>query len=61
MELTLLGLGKEAVCAESPEDFSDMLLVGGHVSGVDEDIVQVYYSIMQTSKRSEKTVFMKHW
>ena len=44
MELTLLGLGEEAVCAESPEDFLDMLLVGGHVSGVDEDVVQVYYN-----------------
>ena len=43
MELTLLRLGKEAVCAELPEDFSDMLLVGGHVSRVDEDVVQVYY------------------
>ena len=42
MELTLLGLGEEAVCMESPEDFSDKLLVGGHVSGVDEDVVQVY-------------------
>ena len=44
MELTLLRLGKEAVYIESPEDFSDMLLVGGHVSGVDEDVVQVYYN-----------------
>ena len=43
MELTLLRLGKEAVCTESLEDFSDMLLVGGHVSGVDEDVIQVYY------------------
>ena len=42
MELTLLGLGEEAICAELPEDFSDMLLVGGHVSGVDEDVIQVY-------------------
>ena len=32
VELTLLGFDKEAVCMESPEDFSDMLLVGGHVS-----------------------------
>ena len=39
MELTLLGLGEEAVCTELLEDFSDMLLVGGHVSRVDEDIV----------------------
>ena len=44
MELTLLGLGEEAVCMESLEDFSDMLLVGGHVSGVDENVVQVYYN-----------------
>ena len=43
MELTLLGLGKEAICVESPEDFSDMLFVGGHVSRVDEDVVLVYY------------------
>ena len=43
MELTLLGLGEEAVYAELSEDFSDILLVGGHVSGVDEDVVQVYY------------------
>ena len=43
MELTLLRLGEEAVCVESPENFSDMLLVGGHVSGVDEDAIQVYY------------------
>ena len=42
MELTLLGLGKEAVCIESPEDFLDMLLVGGHVSRVDKDVIQVY-------------------
>ena len=44
MELTLLKLGKEAVCAESLEDFLDMLLVRGHVSGVDEDVIQVYYN-----------------
>ena len=44
MELTLLRLSKEAVCAELLVDFSDMLLVGGHVSGVDEDVVQVYYN-----------------
>ena len=44
MELTLLGFGKVAICTESLEDFSDMLLVGGHVSGVDEDVVQVYYN-----------------
>ena len=43
MELTLLRLGEEAVCVELAEDFSDMLLVGGHVSGVDEDVIQVYY------------------
>ena len=41
VELTLLGLGKEAVYTESPKDFLDMLLVGGHVSRVDEDVVQV--------------------
>ena len=44
MELTLLGLGEEAICAESPEDFLDMLLVEGHVSRVDEDVIQVYYN-----------------
>ena len=44
MELTLLGLGEEAICVELLEDFLDMLLVGGHVSGVDEDVVQVYYN-----------------
>ena len=44
MELTLLEFDKEAVCAESLEDFSDMLLVRGHVSGVDEDVIQVYYN-----------------
>ena len=43
VELILLGFGKEAVCIELLEDFSDMLLVGGHVSRVDEDVVQVYY------------------
>ena len=41
-KLTLLGLDEEAVCAELLEDFLDMLLVGSHVSGVDEDVVQVY-------------------
>ena len=45
MELTLLGLGEEAVCTELLEDFSDMLLMGGYVSGVDEDVVQVYYNV----------------
>ena len=45
MELTLLRFGEEAVCMESPEDFLDMLLVRGHVSRVDEDVVQVYYHI----------------
>ena len=44
MELTLLRLGEEAVCMELLEDFSDMLLVEGHVSRVDEDVVQVYYN-----------------
>ena len=44
MELTLLGFGKKAVYVESPEDFLDMLFVGGHVSGVDEDVIQVYYN-----------------
>ena len=43
MELTLLGLGEEAVCTELLEDFLDMLLVEDHVSRVDEDVVQVYY------------------
>ena len=43
VELTLLRLGKEAVCVKSSEDFLDMLLVGGHVSRADEDVVQVYY------------------
>ena len=28
VELTLFGLGEEAVCAELLEDFSDILLVG---------------------------------
>ena len=41
MELTLLRLGKEAIYTESPENFSDMLLVGGHVCRVDEDVIQV--------------------
>ena len=44
VELTLLGLGEEAVCAELPEDFLDMFLVGGHISGVDEDVIWVYYN-----------------
>ena len=44
MELTLLRFDKEAICTELPEDFSDMLLVRGHVSRVDEDVVQVYYN-----------------
>ena len=43
MELTLLRFGEEAVCIEFPEDFLGMLLVGGHVSRVDADVVQVYY------------------
>ena len=43
VELTLLRLNKEAVCTELLEDFLDMLFVGGHVSRVDEDVVQVYY------------------
>ena len=43
MELTFLKLGEEAICAESSEDFLDMLLVGGHISRVDEDVDQVYY------------------
>ena len=45
MGLTLLRLGEEAVCMESLEDFLDMFLVGGHVSGVDEDVIQVYYYV----------------
>ena len=45
MELTLLGLDKEAVCAELPEDFLNMLFLKGYVSAVDEDVVQVYYYI----------------
>ena len=44
MGLTLLRLDKETVCMELLEDFLDMCLVGGHVSGVDEDVVQVYYN-----------------
>ena len=43
VELTLLRLSKEAVCIESLEDFSNMLLVGGHVDRVDKDVIQVYY------------------
>ena len=35
--------GEEAICMESLEDFLDMLLVGGHVCRVDEDVIQVYY------------------
>ena len=41
---SLLRFGKEAICMESLKDFPDMLLVGGHVSGVDKDVVQVYYN-----------------
>ena len=55
---SLLRFGKEAICMELPEDFLDMLLVGGHVSRVDEDVIR--YTITQTSKRSAKTVFTKH-
>ena len=44
VQLTLLRFGKEAICAELLEDFLDMLLVGGHVSRVDEDVVQVFYN-----------------
>ena len=43
MELTLLGFDEEAICAELLEDLLDMLLVKGHVSRVDKDVVQVYY------------------
>ena len=45
VELTLLRFGKEAICMESLEAFLDMLLMGGHVSGVDKDVVQVYYNV----------------
>ena len=43
MELTLLRFSKEAIYTESLEDFSDMLLMGGHVSRVDKDVIQIYY------------------
>ena len=43
MKLILLKLDKEAICTELPEDFLDMFLVRGHVCGIDEDVVQVYY------------------
>ena len=43
MELTLLELDEKAICVELLKDFSDMLFIGGYVSGVDEDVIQVYY------------------
>ena len=39
MEFTLLGFGEEVVCMELSEDFLHMLLVGGHVSRVDENVI----------------------
>ena len=43
MELTLLGFGEKTFYMELLEDFSDILLVRGCVSGVDEDAIQLYY------------------
>ena len=45
VELTLLRLGDEAICMELLKDFLDMLLVEGHVSRVDVDVVWIYYYV----------------
>jgi len=42
VELTFLQFGKEAMQPESAEDFPDVLLVGLHILGVDEDVVEVH-------------------
>jgi len=41
---TFLGFGIKSVLAESTEDVSDMLLVGGLVCGVDKNVVQIDYN-----------------
>jgi len=40
---TFLGFGIKSVLAESTEDVSDMLLVGGLVCRVDKNVVQIDY------------------
>ena len=42
MELTFLQFGKEAMQPESVENFPDVLLVGLHILGVDENVVEVH-------------------
>ena len=41
MELTFLWFGKEAMQLESVENFPDVLLVGLHILGVDENVIKV--------------------
>ena len=41
MELAFLQLCKEAMQLEVAEYFLDMLLMGVHISGVDEDVIEV--------------------
>jgi len=42
VELTFLQFGEEAMQPESAEYLPDMLLVGLHILGVDEDVVKVH-------------------
>jgi len=42
VELTFLRFGKEAMQPELAENFPDVLLVGLHILGVDEDVVEVH-------------------
>ena len=42
MEFTFFGFGIETMFTESTEYFSDVLLMGREVMGIDEDVVQIY-------------------
>jgi len=59
VELTFLQFGEEAMQPEMAEHFPDMLLVGLHILGVDEDVVKVHDNadIQHVSKDSvDKTL-----
>jgi len=42
VELTFLRFGEEAMQLEMVEHFPDVLLVGLHILGIDEDVVEVH-------------------
>ena len=63
MELAFLWFGKQLVLPEVAEYFSDVLLVGFHILGVNEDVIEVdhYANIQHVGEDSIDEVLESCW